>query len=534
MDSDSDSENTPQALLECVPYDNDYHKVSFLIENYYAEEVGDHFKNISPNQFTNVIEACWRVRSIVDDIIESEGDMRDLYYIDEEKEKCKKEYNDKLKQLKDEHDKKLKELTEEHSEEIDSYSEELEIHKQTLEELKREHEKRMTILQKEKEGLKQEKTTLLTMLNEKEEAMNIFKKQVEGLVQKALEPIKNNHREEILRMEKQYKEEKTRMENTSREEKNRMESSSNSEILRLETAHKEMRVLLERNHITENERLKKKLEEQEERIHNLYSELKQSQASVIKGSVGQADFLELVKQHTDWTNMEDTSKTARAGDLKGFIGKVETLFEIKNYSADVPGKEVVKFIRDMEVHSNIPYGVFVSMTSGIANKKGDVSFQWTSHGQLCVFFGNFLKHDMGMSMKYIEECAGVGHRFFTLSQGEENNEADVYRDKLIQVKTIITKQLSDVSEMMASMMQHKKLQLDNINKHYTEYKMGLDKMKVSYNEIIDIIVGEPVEDTIENIVVVEEVVVDVVEEKKKKGRKPKAVAVVSAMATASL
>jgi hypothetical protein len=525
-DSDSDSENTPQALLECVPYDDHHHKVSFLIESYYAEDVDKHFKNTSPSNFTNIIEACWRVRSIVDDVMESENSMRDLYYLNEEKEACKKEYNDKMKQLKEEHEKKLIDLVFQHSEEIDSYSEELETHKQTLEELKREHEKRMTILQKEKEGLKQEKSTLLTMLNEKEEAMNIFKKQVEGLVQKALEPIKNNHREEILRMEKQYKEEKARMENTSREEKNRMESSSNSEILRLETAHKEMRVLLERNHITENERLKKKLEEQEERIQHLYSELKQSQASVIKGSVGQADFLELVKQHTDWTNMEDTSKIARAGDLKGFIGKVETMFEVKNYSADVPGKEVTKFIRDMEVHSNIPYGVFVSMTSGIANKKGDVSFQWTSHGQLCIFFGNFLKHDMEMSLKYIGECSGIGHRFFTLSQGEENNEAEIYRDKLIQVKTIITKQLSDVSEMNASMIQHKKLHLDNINKHYTEYKMGMDKMKVLCNEIIDIIVGESMESTIENEVVEE----NMVEGKKKRGRKAKG----ESSATASL
>lgn len=516
---ESDPEDKTLALLECVPYDEDYHKVSFLIRNWAVEDVKRNFKDITPIQFSNIIEASARVRFLVDEVINYEEDIRENYIRDEEKEKIKNEYNEKVKQLKDEHEKKVKEMTKDYTTNVNSYNVELETYKQSLEELKRENEKRMSIIQKEKEGLKQEKTTLLTMLNEKEEAMNIFKKQVEGLIQKALEPIKNNHREEILRMEKSYKEEKSRMEHTSCEEKNRMESASNSEILRLETAYKEMRVLLERNHITENERLKKKLDDQEEKIQKLYSELKQSQASVIKGSVGQADFLELVKQHTDWTNMEDTSKTARAGDLKGFIGKVETMFEVKNYTADVPGKEVIKFIRDMEVHSNIPYGVFVSMTSGISNKKGDITFQWTSHGQLCIFFGNFLKSDIGMSLKYIGECAGLGHRFFTLNQGEENNDVDVYRDKLIQVKTIITKQLSDVSEMLASMMQHKKLQLDNITKHYTEYKMGLDKMKTSCNEIIDIIIGESVDDTIGDVMV-EEVVEDV-DVKKKRGRKPK-------------
>jgi hypothetical protein len=501
---------TPPAFLECVQHTLQHHKVSFLIKTSRIH-ILDELKDIPIDKFQDILETSVQIRTLVDSIHRHETYISTSNLIDEEKNKCKEEYNTKVKQLKDDHERKLKEMSNEYIYNINFYSEEIEGHKHSLNDLKQDFEKRIQLFQKEKEGLKEEKSTLQTTLQEKEEAMNIFKKQMDELFQKSLEPIKNNHKEEIMRMEKHYKEEKARMEH-----------SSNSEILRLENGHKEMRVLLERNHIMENERLKKKLEEQDERIHNLYSELKQSQASVIKGSVGQADFLELVKEHTDWTNMEDTSKTPRAGDLKGFIGKVETMFEVKNYTSDVPGKEVVKFIRDMEVHSNIPYGVFVSMTSGIANKKGDVTFQWTSHGQLCVFFGNFLKHDMGMSMKYIGECAGVGHRFFTLSQGEENNEVEVYRDKLIQVKTIITKQLSDVSEMMASMMQHKKLQLDNINKHYTEYKMGLDKMKISYNEIIDIIVGEVVEDTIGNDVVMEEVIMDVVEEKKKKGRKPKA------------
>lgn len=505
---DTRPRTAPPAFLECVQHTLQHHKASFLIETSHIH-ILDELKDIPIDKFQDILETSVRVRTLVDSIHRHESDISENNRIDEERNKCKEEYNAKVKQLKDEHERKLKEMTKEYTSNVNSYSEDLERHKKALEELKHEHDKRLAILQKEKDGLKQEKNTMLTTLQEKEEAMNIFKKQMDELFQKSLEPLKNNHKEEIMRMEKHYKEEKARMEHVS-----------NAEILRLEMAHKEMRGLLERNHITENERLTKKLEEQEQRIQQLYSELKQSQASVIKGSVGQADFLELVKQHTEWSNMEDTSKTARAGDLKGFIGKVETMFEVKNYTSDVPGKEVTKFIRDMEVHSNIPYGVFVSMTSGIANKKGDVSFQWTSHGQLCLFFGNFLKHDMEMSLKYIGECAGLGHRFFTYSQGEENNEAEVYRDKLIQVKTIITKQLADVSEMMASMMQHKKLQLDNINKHYTEYKMALDKMKTSYNEIIDIIIGEQVEDTIENNVMEEEVV-ELVEGKKKRGRKAK-------------
>ena len=513
-----------KAFLECMPYNDEYYKVSFLIYKAHGNAFVngnsgiEGIKFIDTNRFYEILELSCKLREIITDYDEIQEDDYEWNInqrlIDEEVTKINHEHDAKIKRMKDEHVKKLKE----YEEEADEYEKEIEDHKKKLDEMRREHEKRMVILEKEKDTLKYDKNNLLIAIKEKEESMNIFKNQMEQYVTKFIEPMKKTHKEEITRLETQHKEEKVRMEKQNNDEKNRMESTKQTEILRLESSYKSLIEVIEKNSQMENLGLKKKIEESENKIQELYDELKCSQASVVKGSVGQSDFQELVKRYTDWTNVEDTSKTARAGDLRGFIGKTEVLFEVKNYTTDVPGKEVTKFIRDMEVHSNIPYGVFISMNSNIANKKGTITFQWTTHGQLCIFFSNFLKNDVEMGLKYIGECASIGQRFYSLNKNEDENKVEMYKDKIMQIKLIITKQLSDVSEMMASMLQHKKLQLDNITKHYTEYKLCLDKMKLSCNEIIDIIIGDSNE-----CEVVEEVNEETVQENdvKKRSKKKK-------------
>ena len=123
---------------------------------------------------------------------------------------------------------------------------------------------------------------------------------------------------------------------------------------------------------------------------------------------------------------------------------------------------------------------------------------------------------MEMIFNYIGQCASIAYRFFTTSNVVNNSELESYKDKLLQVKMIITKQITEISEMISAMACHKRLQLDNLNKHYTEYKLMLEKMKLSCNEIVGIVVGDM--DEIED----DDAHTDVdVVEKKKRGRKKK-------------
>ena len=300
------------------------------------------------------------------------------------------------------------------------------------------------------------KRTLENTLQEKDNAMKAFELNINNLIEKAMDTSNKRHIEEIER--------------------------NNNQFNKLIENMKAM-------YASDKEKIERDLISSQEKIKELQENIRASQASVIKGAVGQSDFFELIKEYTSWTGIEDTSKTSHAADLRGYIDKVETMFEVKNYTSDVPTKEVVKMIRDMETHSNISYGVFVSMNTGITGKKKPIEFQWTAHGQLCIFVSNLLKHDIEMIFNYIGQCASVAHRFFSLCNNEEKNELESYKDKLLQVKTIITKQITDISEMITAMGHHKKLHMDNLNKHYTEYKLMLEKMKISCNEIVDIVIG---------------------------------------------
>lgn len=378
----------------------------------------------------------------------------------------------------------------------------LQNYRNELENMRNEYERTIMTERSMKRKLEQS-------IQEKDNAMKIFEQNINRLIEKSTENIEKRHGEEMNRLIKQ---------NT--EDKARLEASKKEEILRLEISNKTFIENMRQFYNADKEKIERDLKESFERVKELQESIRLNQVSAIKGSVGQNDFFELVKEHTTWTGMEDTSKTSRAGDLRGYIDKVETMFEVKNYTSDVPSKEVVKMIRDLETHSNIAYGVFVSMNTGIAGKKKTIDFQWTAHGQLCIFISNLLKYDIELVFNYIGQCASIAHRFFTLSNNEGKNELESYKDKLMQVKIIITKQILEISEMIATMMHHKKLHVDNLNKHYTEYKLMLEKMKLSCNEIIDIVVG----DDIENVQVddqVSEPQEEIVMIVKKRGRKKK-------------
>lgn len=354
---------------------------------------------------------------------------------------------------------------------------------------------------------------------DKDNRLKTVELNINNLLEKSLETNNKKHVMELERLMNQYNKEKTRFENNIqkledmlqnekasyhtllREEKTRHEMLKKEEIMRLETSNKILIENMKNLYSSDKEKIEKELIISQEKIKELQENIRTSQASVIKGAVGQSDFFELIKEYTTWTGIEDTSKTSHAADLHGYIDKIETMFEVKNYTSDVPTKEVVKMIRDMETHSNISYGVFVSMNTGIVGKKKPIEFQWTAHGQLCIFVSNLLKYDFEMIFNYIGQCASVAHRFFTLCNNDEKNELESYKDKLLQVKTIITKQISEISEMITVIGHHKKLHMDNLNKHYTEYKLILEKMKISCNEVVDVVVGA-VEPILEEAIVV--------------------------------
>ncbi len=358
--------------------------------------------------------------------------------------------------------------------------------------VKKEYERRLATTQEERAAL--ERT-----LAEQREATRILKQNIQTSIQDCVNTsivhTKETHNREIERVQQFYKDSIERMERLQEGERGR---------------------------------LLVQLKETQEQLKEMQTSLKVSQASVIKGSTGEATFSELVKQYTSWANIEDTSKTAQSADMRGMIGKVETLFEVKNYTSDIPTKEVTKFVRDMEIHSNIPYGVFISMNTGITGKKTQVSSVWTSHGQLCIFISKFLETDVRYTLEMVEQCSGIASRVYSLQHRSDVEELENYKEKLMQVKLIITRQLIDINEMITVMGHDKKLLIDSITKQHTMYKTTLEKMKVGCNQIIELILGtateEPMSTSTSDVggdVGMSDVPIPVVQEEGKKKRKKK-------------
>jgi hypothetical protein len=418
------------------PYSETQKKIILIVDN--DKEIPSDLKDISPDLLLELLAITRKVWNIAIEV--KDRDDNNIY-----ENMYSKLMDEKVKEVENDYKKKLEETIRKAK-----YNEsELERYKNEMDRLKTEYEKTISIE-------RTMKRTLENTLQEKDNAMKAFELNINNLIEKAMDTSNKRHIEEIER--------------------------NNNQFNKLIENMKAM-------YASDKEKIERDLISSQEKIKELQENIRASQASVIKGAVGQSDFFELIKEYTSWTGIEDTSKTSHAADLRGYIDKVETMFEVKNYTSDVPTKEVVKMIRDMETHSNISYGVFVSMNTGITGKKKPIEFQWTAHGQLCIFVSNLLKHDIEMIFNYIGQCASVAHRFFSLCNNEEKNELESYKDKLLQVKTIITKQISDISEMITAMGHHKKLHMDNLNKHYTEYKLMLEKMKISCNEIVDIVIG---------------------------------------------
>jgi hypothetical protein len=213
-------------------------------------------------------------------------------------------------------------------------------------------------------------------------------------------------------------------------------------------------------------------------------------SSSAKGMHGETNFMELIHKHTNWMNVEDTSKTPHSGDIRCNIGDVCVMIEVKNYSKDVPSKEVTKFLRDMEENPTIPYGIFASLTTGISGKKNEVSMEWTNQGQLCVFISKFLDNDVEMSMKMLGHLAFLGNRIYNIHHKCGEGELGMYKDKLGQIKYIITNHIVDINQLMLMVGHDRKILIETLTKQGAMYKVNLEKMKISVDNIMNVIVGE--------------------------------------------
>jgi len=225
-----------------------------------------------------------------------------------------------------------------------------------------------------------------------------------------------------------------------------------------------------------------------EQIYKLQSSLEQytknaitQNVSINKGKSGEQSFDTLVENFTSWT-IEDTSKTPQSCDRFGEIRGCKTLFEIKNYSYNIPKKEIDKFKRDMEVHSVCPLGIFISLNTNIVGGKQEFFYtEFSSSNQLLIYIQQFNNYDPSTLFSILDSLIDIA---ILLNSKCSSIETDSnLQTKVDSIKPLLQTQINNIANIAKELNNHTKFIIDSIQKNNNSIKGHLDALKYSITSI---------------------------------------------------
>jgi len=260
------------------------------------------------------------------------------------------------------------------------------------------------------------------------------------------------------------------------------------ELMRLEQSTKDRVEESAKQHIAAMENIKQLYAEKEALLQK---DIKSLVSSDI-GAQGEKEFDELALEYTNWGPLVNTSKTPHATDRSCTVRKCPVFIEVKNYTGDVPSKEVTKFQRDMEEHADVPFGVFISLKTGIAGKKSqNFICEWTAKSQMLVYINSFYSHSVKDIFKFLDMCVDIARRVFTLAQQkpEDSDETLRLQGQIENIKVIIQAESKRIGEMLKSLKVDKTQLIDMINKQYIYNENEIRQSKASLVRILDVILG---------------------------------------------
>ena len=140
--------------------------------------------------------------------------------------------------------------------------------------------------------------------------------------------------EEIVRQKQdQYDKELSRIQSAHKTTCEGLENQARERVQQCDSQHKESL-----------ENMRTLYSEQEKKIRK---ELEKSFVSSERGKQGEQDFEDIARQYTSWPQMIDMSKTSHGTDRMCKIRSCNSLFEVKNYTSDIPSKEASSSFRNI-------------------------------------------------------------------------------------------------------------------------------------------------------------------------------------------
>jgi hypothetical protein len=183
----------------------------------------------------------------------------------------------------------------------------------------------------------------------------------------------------------------------------------------------------------------------------IVSKAEEKRGSCDIGSKGEREFEELVSEFTHWGNLENTAKQPHSADWNCNIRKCKVMFEVKNYTSDIPKAEITKFEKDMALHADVPLGVFVALKTRIQGKKFNdfITIDWSPASQMMVYVSSLYTQDIKSVFAFLDVCIDIAFRAFRLAQNkDETDEAIRLQEKFLKAKALIGNELLRTAEWM--------------------------------------------------------------------------------------
>ena len=200
-----------------------------------------------------------------------------------------------------------------------------------------------------------------------------------------------------------------------------------------------------------------------------------------KGKTGEQSFDSLVETYTTW-QIKDTSKTPQSCDRFGEIRGCKTLFEIKNYSYNIPRKEVDKFKRDLEVHNDCPLGIFISLNTNIIGGEQDFFYtEFTSSNQLLIYIQQFNNYDSSTLFSVLNSLIEIA--LILHSKSSNMDEDSGLQNKVDSLKSIIQNEIIFISKIITEAQGNSNFLIETIQKHNSSLKHNLEKLQFTFRSV---------------------------------------------------
>ena len=339
------------------------------------------------------------------------------------------------------------------------------------------YEQKLKALESKKSKLEAELSVAEVSISKMKEQFNSLKVDSECILDISIKKI-------VRQKEEQYEREIERIQQSHKHACETLEKQARERVQQCDTQHKES--------------IEKMRELYSEKEKELLRNYEKTFVSSSRGKQGEEEFETIVARCVSWPPMINMSKTSHGTDRRCKIRNCHSLFEIKNYSDDVPSKEVVKFERDMEENQDCPLGVFISLNTNIVGKKSGnfITMTWSPKSQLLLYINSFYSHTPEDIITFIDICADLAWSIFK-SANDTPEEIDTVihlESRIGQAKIYVEKEIKRMTDLLRSVNHNKTFLIDTINKQSTEYAYNIQQSRQALKGILEIFLGKSEEE----------------------------------------